>query len=302
MGEILIRTIDLSKEFRDKKAVDKVSLNIPAGSIYGLIGRNGAGKTTFMRMICGMTEPTSGEIVCKGEGRPDYGKIGALIELPALNPKLSAFANLKLKCLAYGITDKKYIMEKLELVGLSLVCHKKVEKYSLGMRQRLGIALALVGDPEILVLDEPINGLDPQGIAEVRDLITYLNEKTHTTVIISSHILEELAKFVSDYAIIDNGKILEESTMEDLEKRCTDSIVIKSSEVDKVISGLKDMGIEDCKISGKKTVLVYTDTERCAEINMNLSKADIPVESISVAGADLEEYFMKLTGSSSKIR
>ena len=301
MGEILIRTVDLSKEFRDKKAVDKVNLNIPQGSIYGLIGRNGAGKTTFMRMITGMTEPTSGDIVYKGEGRPEYGKIGALIELPALNPKLSAFANLKLKCLAYGITDKKYMMEKLELTGLSLVCHKKVEKYSLGMRQRLGIALALVGDPEVLVLDEPINGLDPQGIAEVRDLLIYLNEKYHTTIIISSHILEELSKFVSDYAIIDNGRILEESTMADLEKRCTDCIVIKSPETDKVIEGLKQMGIEDCKIQGKKTVLVYEDTSRCAEINMSLAKADVPVESITVAGADLEEYFMKLTGTSSKI-
>lgn len=301
MGEILIRTVDLSKEFRDKKAVDKVNLNIPQGSIYGLIGRNGAGKTTFMRMITGMTKPTSGDIIYKGEGRPEYGKIGALIELPALNPKLSAFANLKLKCLAYGITDKKYMMEKLELTGLSLVCHKKVEKYSLGMRQRLGIALALVGDPEVLVLDEPINGLDPQGIAEVRDLLIYLNEKYHTTIIISSHILEELSKFVSDYAIIDNGRILEESTMADLEKRCTDCIVIKSPETDKVIEGLKQMGIEDCKIQGKKTILVYGDTSRCAEINMSLAKADVPVESITVAGADLEEYFMKLTGTSSKI-
>lgn len=301
MGEILIRTVDLSKVFRDKKAVDKVNLNIPKGSIYGLIGRNGAGKTTFMRMITGMTEPTSGDIIYKGEGRPEYDKIGALIELPALNPKLSAFANLKLKCLAYGITDKKYMMEKLELTGLSLVCHKKVEKYSLGMRQRLGIALALVGDPEVLVLDEPINGLDPQGIAEVRDLLIYLNEKYHTTIIISSHILEELSKFVSDYAIIDNGRILEESTMADLEKRCTDCIVIKSLETDKVVEGLKQMGIEDCKIQGKKTVLVYEDTSRCAEINMSLAKADIPVESITVAGADLEEYFMKLTGTSSKI-
>ncbi|MBO4579604.1 MAG: ATP-binding cassette domain-containing protein [Clostridiales bacterium] len=302
MGEILIRTSDLSKEFRDKKAVDGVSLNIRSGSIYGLIGRNGAGKTTFMRMICGMTSPTSGEIIYKDGGAPDYGKIGALIELPAINPKLSAFANLKLKCLAYGITDKKYMMEKLELVGLSLVCHKKVEKYSLGMRQRLGIALALVGDPEILVLDEPVNGLDPQGIAEVRDLLTYLNGKYHTTIIISSHILEELAKFVTDYAIIDNGKILEESTMEDLEKRCTDSIVIKSSETEMVLEGLKKMGIEDFKVSGKKTILVYTDTSRTSEINMNLAKADVPIESISVAGADLEEYFMRLTGTSSKIR
>lgn len=302
MGEILIKTSDLSKEFRDKKAVDGVNLTIGKGSIYGLIGRNGAGKTTFMRMLCGMTEPTSGSIEYKDGGKPDYGRIGALIELPALNPKLSAYANLKLKCLAYGITDKKYMMEKLELVGLSLVCHKKVEKYSLGMRQRLGIALALVGDPELLVLDEPVNGLDPQGIAEVRDLLTYLNGKYHTTIIISSHILEELAKFVTDYAIIDNGKILEESTMEDLEKRCTDSIVIKSSAPDLVAEGLKKMGIEDYKISGKKTILVYTDTSRSGEINMTLAKADIPVESISVAGADLEEYFMKLTGTGSSIR
>jgi len=302
MSKILIKTEGLTKEFRDKKACDNIDLNIPEGSIYGLIGRNGAGKTTFMRMLCGMTKPTSGNIIYKGEGSPDYGKIGALIELPALNPKLTAFTNLKLKCLAYGISDKKYMMEKLELVGLSLVCHKKVEKYSLGMRQRLGIALALVGDPELLVLDEPVNGLDPQGIAEVRDLLTYLNDKYHKTIIISSHILEELAKFVTDYAIIDNGKILEESTMEDLEKRCTDSIVIKSPDTEGVAEGLKKMGIEDFKITGKKTVLVYEDTGRTAEINKNLAKADIPIESISVAGADLEEYFMRLTGTGSSIR
>ncbi len=270
MGEYLLRTNALTKEFGRHKAVNKVNLHVKKGSIYGFIGRNGAGKTTCMRMISGLAEPTSGEIELFGYKNQDLKKvrsrISCLIEAPGLYGNMSAYDNLAIKCKLFGMDEKNYIEtildivglskvgkkkakhfslgmkqrlgiglalvgklfgmdEKnyietiLDIVGLSKVGKKKAKHFSLGMKQRLGIGLALVGEPDLLVLDEPINGLDPQGIAEIRDTILRLKEEHNMTILISSHILEELSKIATHYGIIHNGSLLQELTREELLQR-----------------------------------------------------------------------------------
>lgn len=220
MSEILLQTHALTKQYGHQKAVDNVDIHIKKGAIYGFIGRNGAGKTTCMRMICGLAKPTSGDIEMFGYSGNDLTKVrsrvGCLIETPGLYPNLSAQENLKLKCRLFGINKKGYTEEILRKVGLSDVGKKKTKNFSLGMKQRLGIGLALVGEPDLLVLDEPINGLDPQGIAEVRETIQNLCSQQDMTVFISSHILEELSKLATDYGIINNGSLIQEITREEL--------------------------------------------------------------------------------------
>ena len=195
MSELLLSTSALTKQFGRHKAVDQVSMHIKRGAIYGFIGRNGAGKTTTLRMIGGLASPTAGEIEmfgCRGrELKQIRSRVGCLIEGPGLYGNMTARDNMKMKCLLLGVQKKGYIEELLEVVGLKDVGKKHVKRYSLGMKQRLGIAMALIGEPDLLVLDEPINGLDPQGIAEVRETILRLNKERNMTILISRHILEE---------------------------------------------------------------------------------------------------------------
>jgi len=298
MSEYLITTEGLTKTFKHVKAVDSVSLHIKEGSIYGLIGRNGAGKTTIMRMIAGLASPDRGRINYDGfeggEGEA-FSKIGSLIETPAIIPSLNAYDNMKIKCLSCGIKDRKYITEKLALVGLDRT-KIKAGKFSLGMKQRLGIAMALVGDPKFLILDEPINGLDPQGIAEVRKLLIKLNKDSGITILISSHILSELSKLATDYAIIDRGRILEESTSDELQRRCRDKIVVKTPDGEKIAEILTEKGYSDFKLNEDNTVYVYERLGDIAQLNRDLVMGDVSVESISVVATDLEEYFFKVTG------
>ena len=299
MEDYLLVTKDLSKVYKETVAVDNVNIHIKKGSIYGLIGKNGAGKTTIMKMISGLARPTSGTFGYTGftgSEKEAFSRIGALIESPALEPNLTAYDNIKIKCLAHGIGDKKYINDLIELVGLT-PSSKKAGKFSLGQKQRLGIALALVGDPDFLILDEPINGLDPQGIAEVREMLSKLNEERGITILISSHILEELAKLATDYAIIDNGRIVEESTSKELREKCRDKIVIKTQEVSKTIPVIDGLGFKDYSVVNDKTIHVFDRLTDITVLNMELAKAMIPVESIGVESSDLEEYFLKVTGT-----
>lgn len=301
MDDMLLVAEELSKEYKKVKAVDSVNLHIKKGTIYGLIGKNGAGKTTIMKMITGMATPSSGSFTYsgfEGDKRDAYSRIGALIEAPALLPNLSAYDNLKLKCLAYGIGDDAYIMDKLKLVGLDGVAKRKAGKFSLGMKQRLGIAMALVGEPDFLVLDEPINGLDPQGIVEIREMLMKLNSEKGITILISSHILEELAKIAKDYAIINEGRIIEESTLEDLKLKCRDKIVIKTSNTSPVLPILDSNNFSDYQVIDSNTIYIYERLGDISTLNMEIAKAEIPVESIGVQSSDLEEYFIKLTGAS----
>ena len=224
--EVLVQTHNLTKQYRQHKVVSNVNLSVNKGEIYGLIGRNGAGKTTILRLLCGLAKPTEGEIILFGQKSHDMiytqNRVGILIENPGVYPNMSAKDNVKLKCLAMGISSEGYIAELLADVGLSAADKKKVKHFSVGMKQRLGIALALVGNPELVLLDEPINGLDPQGIAEIREMIIKLNKEKGITFIISSHILGELSKIATSFGIIDKGElkkqILKTALTEDLEE------------------------------------------------------------------------------------
>ena len=220
MSEILLETHALTKQFRRHKAVSEIDMHIKRGAIYGFIGRNGAGKTTFLKMISGLTAPSSGDYSLFGYSGKDLSKVrsrvGCLIEEPGLYKNMSAFDNMMIKAKMFGINDKKYVLGLLDEVGLSDVGRKKTKNFSLGMQQRLGIALAMVGNPDFLVLDEPINGLDPQGIVEVRDMLVGLAKERNITILISSHILEELSKVCTDFGIIHKGKLLQELSQEQL--------------------------------------------------------------------------------------
>lgn len=215
----IVSTEHLEKKYNKEKVLVDFNITIKKGEIYALIGKNGAGKTTFMKLITGFIMPTSGSIHIEHVRDDIFKDIGVLIELPGLLPNLSAYDNLKAKAICYGEVDEGYLLDLLEIVGLKNV-NKKVKNYSLGMKQRLGLALALVGNPQILVLDEPINGLDPQGISEFRNIILRLNKEKDITIIMSSHILEELSKIATKYAFIDKGKLIEEISATELQKRC----------------------------------------------------------------------------------
>lgn len=296
MSDYILTTDKLKKTYSKVNAVNEVDMHIKKGSIYGLIGKNGAGKTTIMKMVGGLARPTSGKINFEGfsNNKEAYKKIGTVIEDPALYKYLNAHDNIKLKCLAYGIEGSdEYIDEKLALVGLKGVT-KRVSKYSLGMKQRLGIALALVGDPEFLLLDEPINGLDPQAIVEVRKLFEVLNREKGITILISSHILEELSKLVTQIAIIDKGNILVESTIEELEKKAQRTITIKTKDTEKVCEILKSMNLNDFTVVGDSVELVHSDIETSA-INTELAKQGVSVDGIGASEFGLEEYYLKLT-------
>ena len=300
MSEMLLTTKDLTKQYGHQKAVDQVNLHIKKGAIYGFIGRNGAGKTTCLKMISGLVSPTSGEIHMFGYSGKDLGKIrsrvGCFIENPGLYKDMSATDNLKLKCQLAGIRKKGYIEEILKAVGLEDVGKKKTKHFSLGMKQRLGIALALVGEPDLLVLDEPINGLDPQGIAEVRDIIQKLRDERNMTILISSHILEELSKIATDYGIIHNGSLLQELTKEELMKRCSERMEITLVNPEQALPVLDAMNITNYQVVDKQHIHVFERLNESAVLNMELAKAGILVNSISINSEELENYFLNLTG------
>ena len=233
-----LETKNLNKRYRSFEAVKNMNVHLKKGDIYGLIGPNGAGKTTLMKMIIGFANPTSGEILI--DETQGTKKIGNLIESPGIYGHLDAFDNMMLKAKALGVYDKKEILELLDFVGLSGAGNKKAGKFSLGMKQRLGIALALLGDPEILILDEPINGLDPQGIIEVRELILRLKEERNMTIMISSHILGELQKVANVFGIISGGELIMEITNEELRERCSgDSDSLEEFYLDVIRKGRK---------------------------------------------------------------
>lgn len=301
--EFTLQTNALTKIYGKQKAVNAVNMHLRQGEIYGFIGKNGSGKTTFMKMISGMAHPTSGEITlfgCTGQEiakQKVLSRIGTLIEAPGLYPGMNASENLKLKCLAYGIGDsKKYCHQLLELVGLQNVSNKKVGGFSLGMKQRLGIAMALVGDPDLLVLDEPTNGLDPQGIADMRHILQQLNAEKKMTILISSHILEELSKVVTCYGIINEGQLLAELTQEQLLEKCRDRISITTDRTDLASVALEEMNIRSYQVMDPHTIHVFERYDEICEINRRLVLADVPVAGIALDNTSVEEYYFALTG------
>ena len=221
--DYVLTTNCLDKRYRNFQALNGLTMHIPKGAIYGFVGKNGAGKTTLLRLVCGLQEPTSGSFTLYGIRNDERDivkarrRIGAVVETPSIYPDMTAEDNLKQQYLVLGLPSFEGLRDILKLVGLGETGKKKVKNFSLGMRQRLGIAIALVGDPDFLILDEPVNGLDPQGIVEVRELILRLNRERQITVLISSHILDELAKIATHYGFIDSGRILKEVSKAELE-------------------------------------------------------------------------------------
>lgn len=305
MSEVLLSTSALTKQFGRHKAVDQVSMHIKRGAIYGFIGRNGAGKTTTLRMIGGLASPTAGEIEmfgCRGkELKQIRSRVGCLIEGPGLYGNMTARDNMKMKYLFLGVQKKGYMEELLEVVGLKDVGKKLVKRYSLGMKQRLGIAMALIGEPDLLVLDEPINGLDPQGIAEVRETILRLNKERNMTILISSHILEELSKIATDYGIIHQGTLLQEITDEELRERCSERLEITLSSPELAIPVLDRLGIRRYQVMDKEHIYVFERLEESARLNMEFAKAGVPVKGLAVTNEELETYFLNLTGGNAHV-
>ena len=300
MSELLLQTRALTKQYGRHRAVDQVSMHIKKGAIYGFIGRNGAGKTTTLRMISGLASPTAGEIElfgCRGrELSRIRSRVGCLIEGPGLYGSMSARDNLKMKSMLLGVYKRGYEEELLNIVGLGGVGKKPVKRYSLGMKQRLGIALALVGEPDLLVLDEPINGLDPQGIAEVRDTVLKLNRERNMTILISSHILEELSKIATDYGIIHNGTLLQELTNEELMEKCSERLEVTLDDPERAVPVMDRLGIKRYQVADREHIYIFERLEESAALNMAFAKAGIPVRGISVTNEELETYFLKLTG------
>ena len=295
--EYVIETHNLSKKFPNKLAVDKANIHVQKGDIYGLIGKNGAGKTTSMKMILGTLIPTEGEI--KLFGSTDLNKqrrrIGSLIEAPGLYRGCTAFENMKRFSILYGGTDEE-INELLEFVGLSNTGKMKAGHFSLGMKQRLGIALALLGKPEILVLDEPVNGLDPAGIKEIRDIILKLNQEKGVTFLISSHLLDELGKIATHYGIINNGELVDEISAKELQERCKTTLIIETDNISKSKEILTKAGLLDNYSEEDGKLLVYSHLEHPYEFNELLVKAGIKVNQLSFSNNGFEDYFIERLG------
>ena len=285
----LLTTTNLTKTYGKKDAAKDINIHVREGSIYGLIGRNGAGKPTVMRMISGLSKPTSGSYQMNGENR--FG-VGVLIESPGIYPNLSAEENLRLKCIAMGCNSNKL----LHIIGLENTAKKHAGSFSLGMRQRLGIGLALVGDPKMIVLDEPINGLDPQGIAEVRKTLERLRQDKGITIMISSHILDELGKLADSYGIIHEGRLLDEFTLDELSNRCGQYVIAKTSDNDKAVSIIRQLGFNSIGVDPTGNIRIDNAIERSEEITKSLVLGGVGVKEIFIKKTTLEEYYLSVTG------
>lgn len=298
--EYVLKINALSKNYKDFKALSGLSMNIPKGAIYGLIGRNGAGKTTLIRLICGLQEPTSGDYTLYGRKNTDKDivksrrRMGAVVENPSIYLDMTAVDNLKMQYRILGLPSFEGLTEILKLVGLDNTGKKKAKNFSLGMRQRLGIAVALVGDPDFLVLDELVNGLDPQGIIDLRELILKLNREQQITVLISSHILDELSKLATHYGFIDNGHIVKEMSADELEAACKKCVRMEVSSTKALARVLDEMGI-DYKIITDETADVYAKV-KVSQLTAALAKENCEVISMQEHDESLESYYVSLVG------
>ena len=298
--EYVLTTSALSKKYGSFHALKDLNIHIPKGAIYGFVGRNGAGKTTLIRVICGLQEPTSGEYAIYGISNNDRQivksrhRMGAVIESPSIYLDMTAEENLRQQALVLGLPSYDSIPEILKLVGLENTGKKRARNFSLGMKQRLGIAVALIGNPDFIVLDEPINGLDPQGIVEIRELILKLNREHGITVLISSHILGELSKLATHYGFIDKGRLIKEIDAEELDSACRKCVKVEVSDPPALVRALDSMNL-DYEITSENTAKIYgtvsvshlvraLDLEKC-ELNLFREQDE-----------DLESYFINLIG------
>ncbi len=296
----LITTNELCKKYSKKLVIDHVNMNIPEHSIYGFVGENGSGKTTIMRLLTGLAEPTSGSFTLFGVGNKDrriYEKremISAIVEATSLVPTLTAKQNIRYLELYSGINlTEEERDELLKKVHLEEVGNKRVKDFSLGMRQRLGIAMALINKPKLMFLDEPMNGLDPEGIAELRDLLIELNQKDGITVLISSHILSELEKIASCYGFISHGKLIEEITAQELKERCRKSLMVKVDSIEKAEKALKGLGLLDYRSSTSGEIKIY-DSVKINKVVVALDAAGVDISAINSSEGSVEDYYLNL--------
>lgn len=298
--EYILKTHSLCKSYQNFKALNGLNMQVPKGAIYGFVGKNGAGKTTLIRLICGLQEPTGGEYSLygakhsSGEIRKARRRMGAVVETPSIYMELTAADNLKQQYRILGVPSDEGIYELLRLVGLENTGNKKAKNFSLGMRQRLGIAIALAGSPDFLVLDEPVNGLDPQGIIEMRELILKLNREEQITVLISSHMLDELSRLATHYGFIDSGQMVKELSAVELEAACRKCARLEVSDTGILARVLDGMGME-YRVISDKAADVY------AKVNVSQMAAALAEESCEVISMQerdesLESYYLSLVG------
>ena len=298
--EYVLQTVKLTKRYRQFNALNGLTMNVPRGAIYGLVGRNGAGKTTLIRLICGLQAPTDGMYVLYGRKHTDRDidrsrrRMGAVVETPSIYLDMSAEDNLRQQYRVLGLPSFEGIPELLELVGLEDTGKKKARHFSLGMKQRLGIAVALAGDPDFLVLDEPVNGLDPQGIIEIRELILRLNREKQITVLISSHILDELSRLATHYGFIDGGHMVKELSAKELEAACRKCVRLTVTDAGALARVLDALGAE-YKILDSETADVYQKLN-VSQLTLALAAQNCELLDIQERDESLESYFVSLVG------
>lgn len=303
--EYILETKALEKKYNKFKAIDNLNMHIPKGAIYGLIGKNGAGKTTLIRLICGLQKPTSGTFMMYGVSNTDKKmkeerkRIGAIVETPSIRIDATAEDNLKEQYKILGLPSEENLKEILKQVGLSNTGKKKAKDFSLGMKQRLGIAIALVGEPDFLILDEPINGLDPEGIIEIRELILKLNKEKGITFLISSHYLDELSKVATYYGFLNYGKIIQEISKQELEQNCRKRIEVKVNNLKKCIQYLEENSIS-YEVKDNEKINIY-DTVNISEFAVALSKRNCIIEEFTEKEESLENYYINLIGGESNV-
>lgn len=300
MKEVVLKTNNLTKQYNKNVVLDNVNITIKKGDIYGLIGRNGAGKTTLMKIIATLASPTSGTFelfnTCSENDElfDNKKRVGSLIEYPAFYPNLSAYDNLKYYTIQRGIVDKNQINKVLELVNLTGTGKKKVKTFSLGMKQRLGIALAILNSPDFVILDEPINGLDPIGISELRDTFKKLSDNG-ITLLISSHILSELYLLANEFGFLENGKLIKELSKEELDLECSKCLVIKTDDSKKVSVLLeKELNTNNYKVINNEEIRVYDYTDDSDKVSDVLVNNKIKIKGFYESGISLEEYFKEI--------
>lgn len=301
--DYILTTENIGKQYRHFKALNSLTMHVPKGAIYGFVGRNGAGKTTLIRLICGLQEPTSGSFTLYGIKNTDKNivksrrRMGAVVETPSIYLDMTAEDNLKQQYQVLGLPSFDDIPELLKLVGLENTGKKKAKNFSLGMKQRLGIAIALAGDPDFLVLDEPTNGLDPQGIIEMRELILKLNRERQITVLISSHILDELSRLATHYGIIDAGRMIKELSAEELEAACRKCMRVTVTNTKALIRVLDKMGV-DYKILSTTQADVFAKLN-ISQLTLALAKENCELLEVQERDESLESYFVSLVGGGS---
>lgn len=307
MENIILQTNNIVKSYNNFRALDDISIKLKEGHIYGFIGENGSGKTTLMRILTGLSFPTLGNYSIFGktsykEMQTIRRRIGSTIAEPTLYPEFSAYCNLELQRILLGNPDKSVCDRLLKMLDLYDVRNKKVKDFSTGMKQRLGIALALVGKPELLILDEPVNGLDPKNISTLRMLLKKLNEERGITMLISSHILSELYLLATDYIIIHKGKIIDSLSHDQLEANCQKYIKVHTDNLPQCVTVIeKELKVFNYKVIDDCTLYIYEFIKEPQQIFRVLTRNNIVVDELSVCGQSLEEYFLSVTGGRSDV-